>query len=402
MYRKFLCFGILAVSTLSAQVLPPPYASANRRHVADNLNTLDASGLLNAGLQSIVTTLSGFNSQELNHALDQFHPAIYSALVEVQAAVGGQLLSLFSRGPMIGRGNGKDWRFWVDPIGNWLREGNLGQQVGFEAITKGTALGMDGAIGENWTVGFGFSWNHSALTFHQGKGRGKVDRYLGAVYADFLMECFYLGLSVYGGIDRNDIDRLIQFPSFDSTVHGKFNSLEWAGQFATAYLIGFPYCYFYPYASVDFLYLQGIKSSRTGIDFLHFQGNNIFETGSSALNLNIRTQKNGTIRSEAGIGLQMQDSNHGETISIVPTFAFGWAMECPIFRPAYKSGFLEEPLPFKAKGWNHVWQLLVIDFGLAIYIYDFVLSGEYVSEMSTNSLSAYWGQWANISLEYFW
>ena len=386
--RSLLIVACLHAGLVTAQVVSPPFNSANRRHVANNINTLSAQGQLTPGLAGVAATLSGLNNAQLNNALDQLHPAPFSDLTEIQSSMGGQILSLFHRRPIIqyACGEGK-WRAFADPIGNWLREGNLGEQTGFVSGTKGIAVGFDRSIGEHWSTGGGIVYNHTDMTMHLGRGTGMVNRYLAVFNTDFNMDCFYCGISLYGGLDENSIQRHIHFTSTDLWARSHFSSIDMGGQFDTAYIFRLPCFLIYPYGNFD---------------YFHFKANSFSESGADGLDLNVGENSSQTIRSSAGIGFQLLDANIAETICVVPSISFGWAMECPIDRPAYTAYFDGEPLSFEAKGWDHTYQLLAVDFILAIYIYDFVLAGEYMSESSPSALDDYWAQRCNITLQYSW
>jgi hypothetical protein len=366
-----------------------PFATANERHVGEYLDALSAAGVINPALVAIVNSMNGFNNSQINDALDQMHPAIYSALIGGrQPSVGGQLLSLFHRRPYIPCGCSKqDYRIWAVPMGNWLREGNLGEQTAYEAQTRGVVAGFDKAIGENWVFGVGAAWNESDMLWQKNRGFGHVHEYVGSVYTDYMIDCFYCGISVYAGFEDNNITRHIQFSTNNVNANGHFNSIDTGGQFSAAYLFGAPSLFLYPYANVDYFY---------------FHGDAFTETGAGALDLQIETHTSSTMRMESGIGLQCQDSNWDETICVSPAFELGWAMELPIDRPAYHARFVGEPFGFEAKGWDHTFQMFTVDAALAIKIYGFTLSGEYRTEMALEGRDNFWDQRCNLTLEYTW
>ena len=370
------------------------FYTANERHVGNYLDALNAAGVINPALADIVNSMDGFTTAQVNDALDQMHPAIYSALIGgLQPSVGGQLLSLFHRRPYLPCGCcPQTVRLWATPMGNWLREGNLGEQTAYVAQTRGVCLGFDGAIGENWSLGIGAAWNEASLLWQRNRGTGTVHKYLAALYSDFFMEClymqaFYCGFSAYGGVDRNRIARHIEFSTNNLHAKGHFSSLDFGGQVSTAYLFGSPYCFLYPYANGDFFF---------------FRGGGISETGADALNLNINSHVSSTVRCEAGLGLQVQDANWAETVCVSPMFELGWAIELPINRPAYHSRFAGEPFGFEAKGWDHTFQMFTVDAGLKITIYSFTLSGEYRTEMALDGRDNFWDQRGNLTLGYAW
>jgi outer membrane autotransporter protein len=335
----------------------------------------------------LIDSLSGYPISVINNVLNQLHPAPYSAFDDMEAQIGGQVLSLFHRKPYLACGCERAQRVWATPFGNWLKEGNLGEQVGFEAITWGIAAGYDCGIGENWVIGGGGAFDRTDLVLHLGRGSGSADRYLGSLYCDFMAHNFYIGLSGYGGWDDNEMTRHIHFPTLILPAKGKFDGLEAAVELATAYLWGAPACLLYPYATCDFFYA-------------HFNG--FSESGADGVDLTVGARGVGTIRSEAGIALQIQDTNRYETICVSPTFALGWAMECPVFRPFYQAHFADEPIGFEAKGWNQTWQMFTFDFGLRLSYYNVSLSGEYHGEFAPDGKDEFWGQWCNVNLTLAW
>ena len=128
---------------------------------------------------------------------------------------------------------------------------------------------------------------------------------------------------------------------------------------------------------------------------------NLPETGADGLSLTVGSLSE-TVRTESGMGFQIQDSNYDETISIAPMFAIGWAMECPINRPAYHASFAGEPFGFEAKGWDRTFHMLTIDAAIKLQIYDFALTAEYESDTVKQNQDTYWGQRFNLILEYAW
>ena len=159
------------------------------------------------------------------------------------------------------------------------------------------------------------------------------------------------------------------------------------GQLAAGYLFGSPSGFLYPYANVDLLYMKCGSFS---------------ETGTSALNLDVAAYNNSTLRTEAGVALQVQDTNYAETVCISPLVALGWVMECPLHRPYYKANFTGEPISFRARGWNHTWQLFSFAFGLNITYKMATLSGQYMGEISPEGRNEFFGQRCNIRLNFDW
>lgn len=379
---------------LTVQVLRPfayfPFANSNEAAVGNNLDELNASGALasDPDLVNIINSFAGQSNAVINDALDQMHPAIFSALAELQAELGGQILSLFHRKPTLICGCcPQQWRVWAEPFGNWLDEKNQGQQVGFYATTGGVAIGMDTEVLEDWVIGLGAAWNDTGLDWDKKRGNAHINGLLGSFYTDYKSDRFYVGLSCFGGQDWYETHRHISFTTIDRHANAHFGGFDLGGQLTAAYFFGSPVCLLYPYGTVDYLYL------KTG---------SLSENGAMSLDLNVSDYHSSTLRSEAGFALQFIDKNYRETICISPLLAFGWAMEWPLDRSDYSATFANQTLPFQVKGWDETWQLLNLKFGIAITYRCFRLNGEYIADISPEGNSPFFNSRGNLNFEYSW
>jgi uncharacterized protein with beta-barrel porin domain len=314
-------------------------------------------------------------------ALDQLHPAIYSAFGELQADLGGQLLSMFHRrpGPTCCT---KAWRVWVEPYGNWLDEGNVGIEKGFDSWSLGIAGGFDWELTENLVLGFGGVGNHSDLTWNSTRGHSIVNGFYGGAYVDYVSDYLYLGGSLLGGADHYNSARYIQFTTINETARSEHNAMDIMGQFSCGAFVGPSSCCAFPFLNVDYLVLQQFSFDESG--------------AATGLNLSVDSFNFQTVRTELGLGLQVQDRNPRGTICIAPKIALGWAMEAPIYRQKIKSTFQGETLPYEVWGWDQTWQLFTFKLGMNVTYRCFSLSGEYEGEIDGND--TYWGQRANVNL----
>lgn len=328
----------------------------------------------------------------------------YSVFDELQEAIGGEILSLFHRPVTVFPEKKEKQSAWVAPVGNWLREGNIGNQIGFVSLTKAMAGGYDYLIGSFWNVGAGFIWSRSDLTLHLGKGSGYQERYAGVVYSDFRTKRGYLGLSFYGASTYDHLKLYNQFtrnqsllprrkfPTAEFTSRASFHGKELGAQWQGAYFFGVPACLFYPYGVLD---LFGASNES-------FSSKGSFRKELGSITFQIDSHTTAALRSEAGIALKIEDLNFQETASISPTFALGWAMECPLYRPPYQWTIEGVSQKFSSQGWNQTWQLFTFDFGLHITYRFMALSGSYHSEIAPDGRhDSFWDQWANVELRAF-
>ncbi len=366
-----------------------PYDNPNEQSVGNNIDALTSQGLLtsNSALGQAINSLIGYPDGAINNALDQMHPAAFSAFAEIQAALGGQLLTLFHRRPVPHCACSDHGRLWIEPYGNWLKEKNLGYELGFHAYSKGAALGLDGELTEGWVLGFGAAWNDTHMYWAKGRGSSTISGYFGSIYTDYTSDNFYLGLSCVAGWDKCHSSRHIQFSTIDEQAHSTRHNLELMGQLATAVFFGPSYCFAFPYLNIDYFYLKEKQAN---------------ESGAPGLNLQVHDHSGNTLRSEAGFAVQVQDVNRANTICISPLFGLGWAMEMPINRTPYRSNFEGEPISFESYGWDYTWQLFTLRFGFSLTYNCLSLTGGYVAEMSPLEHTPFFDQRGDIRLDWSW
>ena len=325
----------------------------------------------------------------------------YSAFDEMQENIGGELLTLFHRSPTPSCNLRTLSRAWVDPFGNWLREGNTDHQIGFVSLTHGVAAGYDYAFNPSWAIGGGGAWNESDVTLHLGKGSGHAHRYAAAFYSDYTAKNAYLGMSIYGALADNFLainndfsrDRILlekkQIYTYQFTSRGKFDAYEMGTQFQGAYFFGVPACLFYPYGVFDLFYAADSSFSSTAS----------FANQTEKVVFHIDSRSTVSVRGEAGVALQIQDLNFTETACVSPTFALGWSMECPILRPPYHWTIQGLPYSFQSQGWNQTWQLFTFQFGLSIRYRMVTIAGNYYSELSPEGRhDVFWAEWGSVRL----
>jgi hypothetical protein len=366
-----------------------PFENPNEQSVGNNINALSEQGDLtpDTPLGEAINSLIGFPDTAINNALDQMHPAPFSAFAEIQAALGGQLLSLFHRRPVPHCACSNNGRLWFEPYGNWLKEKNLSYQLGFHAYSKGVAFGLDGELTDGWTLGLGAAWNDTHMYWAKGRGFSTISGYYGSIYTDYTSDNFYLGLSCIGGWDKCHSSRSIRFSTINEQAHSTRHNLELMGQLSAAFFFGPDFCFAFPYLNIDYLYLKEKEAQ---------------ESGAPGLNLQVNPHSGSTLRSEAGFAVQVQDINKASTMCISPLFGLGWAMEMPINRSSYRSSFEGQPISFETHGWDYTWQLFTLRFGFSLTYRCLSLSANYVAEMSPLEHTPFFDQRGDIRLELNW
>lgn len=379
--------NVLLQVVISAPFAAFPFSNQNTAAVGHNIDALYAAGQLSTDLFNIVNTFVGQSNSTINEALDQMHPAQYSAFTEMQSEVNGQLISLFHRLPYLPCSCNNPNRLWIEGLGNSLTVKNHGIELGFQANTGGIAVGYDGQVNDSLILGFGGAWTNNSLEWQRHRGTGTMNGFYGSVYFDSQVGAFYFGGAFLGGMDFYDTSRNINFITTHRTANSDFQALDLMGQISTAYLFGSPQAFFYPYANLDYLYLHTYGFS---------------ETGASGLNLNVFGRTDQTFRTEMGLGLQVQDRNAAETVCISPLISIGWVNMCPISRPKLKSTFEGANIPYEVVGWDESWNLFNVNFGLTIGYYCYSLMLDYNVEFSPDSDTILFNQHGNVRLDWKW
>jgi autotransporter-associated beta strand protein len=376
---------------LDVDILAPfatfPFSNFNTEAVGNNIDAIYTSNQLSPDLFNIFNSFVGTTFSLINNALDQMHPAPYSAFTEMQSEVSGQLLSLFHRLPYLSCCCSKPNRIWLEPFGNSLTMKPHEIQFGFQGNSGGIAFGYDGQISENLILGVGGAWNKNWLHWHHNHGHGESNGLFGSLYFDSQFGNFYLGGSFLGGVDFYHTSRHIEFLTTNRHATAHYQALDLMGQIATAYLFGSPQAFFYPYANFDYLYLH------TG---------QIKEKGAGGLNLKVQKHTDATFRTEIGLGLQVQDRNAAETMCISPLFSIGWVNMCPLQRPLLTATFEGATIPFSARGWKETWNLFNVNFGLTIAYRCYSLALQYNAEISPNHQTTLFNQHGNARLDWKW
>lgn len=369
---------------LLAQVIQPfldfPYANANERATGENLDAIILAGQDSEALIFTVNEMEGLRIEQINDALDQMHPAAQGALSELQVALGSQLLSSLHRLQRLPCFSEQSSRFWAQGFGNWLDLKKQGMQIGFDATTSGVVVGYDHQFLNFWTVGLAGAYSKTDLKWSLNRGYSSVKGGYGCLYTDFALGRFFLGSSGYIGKDFYATNRQIHFSTVDLQAESSPHGFDAGAQMMMAYFLGTPSFALYPYASLDYLYLETSSFE---------------ERGAGSLNLQVNAYESQTLRAAAGGTLRFSDRNRDDSFCIAPLISLGYVLEMPVHRDHYRAKFSGVTIPFRTRGWDMAWQLFNLKFGLEIAYKRFTLTGEYIADISPEGNTPYLNQRMN-------
>ena len=359
--------------------------NANIQSVSEITEALSAAGQISQDLLNAINSLAGLSNSAVDAALDQLHPAPYSAVQELQTELGSFLLSYFQRPKAHSCECNADWRLWTQPFGNALRIKNTVKQRGFHATTGGIAIGADKTYDDAFSFGFGAAWNQSHLHWKRDQGFGTINSYYAGLYGDYYPNSFYLGGSVLTGFDSYHMHRKVPFVSQD-TAQAHYHSANLFAKVMTAYFFPYKTGFFSPFASVDLLYLMSGDIDEKGL-------------GGLALNVDDRTAS--TLRTKVGIAVEKKAQCAAGEVHAAPRLALAWVNMTPLQRDAFRARFVNTTIPFTTHGWDQIWNLLSIDAGLSLNSRTFSLGLDYNIEFTPRSL-LYLNQNGYASLNWKW
>jgi fibronectin-binding autotransporter adhesin len=363
------------------------FSNSNTRAVGNNLDALVSAKELSPDLIATLNSFRGQSNATINKALDEMHPAQFSALTELQSEMDAALIALFHKKPYLKNCCDRPTRLWIEPFVNNLDLKKEDIQIGSNSTTGGVALGFDGDLNDQFSLGIGGAYNGGKLSWQESRGEADLNQFFGSLYADGTIGNFYLGATFLIGANFYETDRHIEFLTTNERAKAQFRGLDLCAQLASAYLFGSPQAFFYPYGNVDFF---SLKTEQ------------VDEQQAGGFDLTVKTRTDTTLRTELGLGLKVQDINAAGTICISPSVSVGWAGVFPIERPSFTSTFAGANIPFSVKGWNKTWNLLNIDFGLSVTYHCFSFGVEYDVEFSPDSGTTLFNQHGNISLDWKW
>jgi fibronectin-binding autotransporter adhesin len=179
------------------------------------------------------------------------------------------------------------WNVWSNFSGDFLRQENQSENIGYDANTAAATLGMDIAVTKNLFLGLAGAYDYSWLTWNHSRGHGRISSYYAGPYFSWFNRRIFMSLSVLGTWNRYQASRHISFPSVDR--HAK--SHHHGHGLIAHYDIG---VMMYPAAEMSF-------SPIAGLDYIHLHESGYTEHDAGSLNMNVKRSHADLLRSELGL-----------------------------------------------------------------------------------------------------
>ena len=151
----------------------------------------------------------------------------------VQNVISTRLASLrsgdgYSTGVVTGSGMSANSGF-IQAFGSTVEQKNKGNEFGYDADTKGFALGFDGKVSDGYVVGISYA---NSKTDVDGKGIGKAKNDIktnsGSIYADYATKGGYVEGSLTYGRSDNKASRLVEIVGANRTYSANYDSEQYS------------------------------------------------------------------------------------------------------------------------------------------------------------------------------
>ncbi|QVL58081.1 MAG: autotransporter domain-containing protein [Simkaniaceae bacterium] len=281
----YLSISLLPVSSLQG-------LSGNAQKVAhclDGLNPRPGSDLYDV-INSLrfVTTV-----ESIEKSLLEMQPSLFTSLSVVK-----QESTLYMRNALFSRLESRTrscmeekegYRYWGSPLIGVAQENNHGKEAGYNALTPGIAVGVDGWLFPSFQIGGSLGYTNSDITWKKKRGDGRIHGVYGAVYSRLGSQVGFLESAVILGYDHYSTQREIHISGLIPLHrHAKEShyGLEASGHVKGAFQFPVNKTLLGPYTSLDYQYQY-----EDSFD----------EHGAKSLNLDVSSKHANFLQSEIGM-----------------------------------------------------------------------------------------------------
>lgn len=300
--NSFLSFNFKVVYTPTSVLLEGvgvPFSDiitgGNPGQVAKYLDELSPAD--GSDLAFVFANLHTINSADaLREALNQLQPSNLKGLSLVQE--NNAIRSRYSISNRIQQFSGcccedydpcdRPWNLWIDFQGNFLHQGHMDEELGFNNETGFATIGVDRSFPCDLILGASASYSYSDILWSPDRVHGKIQSGYGSLYGSYFGNYLYANTVLMGAYNSYFERRSINFLEINRKARATFGG----GEFLAYGEIGglFSICSFdiQPYVSADYIYL--------------YEGS-FKEHGADSIDLHVHSTSYNMIRSAAGLNL---------------------------------------------------------------------------------------------------
>lgn len=181
--------------------------------------------------------------------------------------------------------------FWLAPLVGVSVEDDHDKSPGYNVLTPGAAIGLDGMIGTHFELGVAVGYTNANITWKHTRAVGRAQGFYASLYGRYGNEIVNIETALIRGYDHYTTNREIKFGGLlplhrhaKGSHHGREGSVHLKGSLH----MPMGHTKIGPYLGIDFLYLRE-KSFK--------------ETGAGSLNLNVDGKRANLLRGEGGMAI---------------------------------------------------------------------------------------------------
>jgi autotransporter-associated beta strand protein len=246
-------------------------------------------------LVDVILSISRLDSNGVQKALDQLHPAQYGEFGLINSDVRSYIASFLNRHPeeecckhLVEACFAGGATVWMDPFGLNIDQDAVHDQRGFHASIGGVVIGGDYCFKNNLLIGLAVGGNVSHLHWSGSMGDGNFPSGFTALYADWAKKYGYVEASVLAGLDFYHLKRHIHFPGVHRNAKSSHKGYDLNAHLGGGLDLNLGGVYLQPFFNLDY-------------SFLH--QNAFKEHGAKSLNLSVSEKSFGFLRAEEGLAL---------------------------------------------------------------------------------------------------
>ncbi|MDN3509616.1 MAG: autotransporter domain-containing protein [Candidatus Neptunochlamydia sp.] len=280
----------LSISLFPISDLPGLSAKGQKvAHCLDELNPQPGSDLYN-----VINSLRFVTSVEsIEKSLLDMQPSLFASLATIK-----QENTLYLRNALFSRLESRTrscmhetggYCFWGIPLIGVSQENSHGKEVGYNALTPGIAVGVDGWLASNFQCGGSLGYTSSDVHWKKKRGSGRIQGVYAALYGRLGSQVGFLESAAILGYDWYSTQREIHIRGLiplNRRAKASHYGLEVSGHVKGAFQFPIGKTLLGPYASLDYQYQY-----EDAFD----------ENGAKSLNLNVSRKHANFMQSEIGM-----------------------------------------------------------------------------------------------------
>ncbi len=360
----YLANSVLIDLNFSGAILPVPIDNlkGNAKAVADYLFCFNLFPD-DPDLLPILRQLVSLSPKEFVEELDQLSPAQFGALPLVVLQNSHLISDLFVTSNERAYWCDEtectgDTHVWIAPVGQWQGQNSIGQQLGFNSRTFGTAIGASHLFSNYLNLTGGLGYTYTDLGWKENGGNGHWNSLYLCPSLGFVTKTWFANILAQGAVNFYNTERTIRFTGLSRNATSSHHSYDILGRVDGGY---------------RFKWGDRRKSYRiytmptVRLSYLNIFENSYTESGAGAINLDVDSHYSAFLQPEILIKNSLEFTP-GD-LCIAPYTEIGYIANIPLTSANYTSRFHKQTLckpNFTVVGLNETTNQLSITLGLQV------------------------------------